>query len=47
MGHPGQYNILPLQRNLCLQRLSCVTEVPQFPQVTLTFRFKASIVGDF
>ena len=47
LGHFGQHNVRPLQRGLCRDRLHFVTEVPQFPQVTLTFRSKAGIVGVF
>ena len=43
MGHFGKYNVPPLQRGLCRDRLYFVTAVPQFPQVTLTFRSKAGI----
>ena len=43
LGHFGQYNVPPLQRDLCRDRLHFVTEVPQSPQVTLTFRSKAGI----
>ena len=46
MGHFAQYNIPPLRRDLCRDRLSLVTEVPHFPQVTLTFRSRGGIVGD-
>ena len=47
VGQFAQYNVPPLQRDVCRDRLSFLTEVPQFPQVILTFRSKAGIVGDF
>ena len=47
LGHFGQYNVPPMQRDLWRDRCLLVTEVPQIPQVTLTFRSKAGIVGDF
>ena len=46
-GQFGQYKIPRLQRDLCRDRCCSDTEVPQFPQVTLTFRSKTGIVGDF
>ena len=47
VGHFGQYNVPPLRRDLCRDSCCSITEVPQFPQVTLTCRSKAGIVGDF
>ena len=47
LGQFAQYNVPPLQLDLCRDRCFFVTEVPQFPQVTLTLRSKAGIVGDF
>ena len=47
LGHFGQYNVPPLQRGLCRDSCFFVTEVPQFPKVTLTFRSEAGSVGDF
>ena len=43
----AQYNVPPLQRDLSRDRCFFVIEVPQFPQVILTLRFKAGTVGDF
>ena len=47
MGHSGQDNVPPPQLNLCRDRFFIATEVPQIPQVSLTFRSKAGIAGDF
>ena len=46
MGQFAQYNVPPLQLELCRDRCFYVTEVPKFPQVTLTLRSKAGIVGE-